>query len=87
MLACDKEVMMVYMAHMKNLLMHESNSFLLHESNSFASMEIYGCESPNGDFLCVKLENAKKNSPKLFFADYEKTRSLYWLTRLDLPIY
>ena len=49
-------------------------------------MKIYGRESVNGDFPCAKLENAKKNLPKFFFDDYEKTRNLYWLTCLDLPI-
>ena len=48
-------------------------------------MKIYRRESPNGDFPCAKLENAKKNHQS-FFGDFEKTRNLYWLTCLDLPI-
>ena len=39
-------------------------------------MKIYGRESAKGDFPGAKLENAKKNSPKIFFGDYEKTFSL-----------
>ena len=36
--------------------------------------ETYGRESVNGDFPCAKLENAKKNSPKFFFATMKKAR-------------
>ena len=36
----------------------------------------------NGDFSCANLQNAKKIG-KIFFANYEKTRNLYWLTHWD----
>ena len=52
-------------------------------------MKIYGHESPNGDVPCAKLENAiegKKFAP-IFFPDYVKTRNLYWLRCLTLPLY
>ena len=49
-------------------------------------MKNYGRESVNGDFPCAKLENVKKFA-KIFFGDYEKTRNLYWLPCLALPVY
>ena len=33
-------------------------------------MKIYGRESPDGDFPCVKLENAKKKFRQKFFGIY-----------------
>ena len=35
-------------------------------------MKIYGRESANGDFPCVKLENAKKNLPNFLGATMKK---------------
>ena len=34
----------------------------------------------------VRSWKMRKKIAKNFFADYEKTRNLYWLTCLDLPI-
>ena len=36
------------------------------------SVKIYGRESANGDFLCAKLENAKKKIAKIFWATMKK---------------
>ena len=47
------------------------------------SVKIYRRESANGDFPCAKLENAKKKK----ISPNEKTRNLYWLTCLALPLY
>ena len=35
-------------------------------------MKNYGCESVDDDFLCAKLENAKKNRQKFFLATMKK---------------
>ena len=34
----------------------------------------------------MRIWKMQKNAAKIFFGDYEKTRNLYWLTCLDLPI-
>ena len=47
------------------------------------SVKIYGLESANGDF--VKMENAKKKSPKFFFADYEHKRPVGLSSFVNCP--